>query len=56
MCEANAAYNEEVEEGKGEEGGHARQQKPVIYQGLKYYKTDFIGYFIGVTSRWKCTL
>jgi hypothetical protein len=30
MCEANAAYNKEVEEGKGEEGGHARQQQPVI--------------------------
>ncbi len=30
MCEANAAYNEEVEEGKGEEGRHASQQEPVI--------------------------
>jgi hypothetical protein len=38
MCEANAAYNEEVEEGKGEEGGHARQQQPVIYQERTYYR------------------
>ncbi len=30
MCEANAAYNEEVEKGKGEEWGQARQQQPVI--------------------------
>jgi hypothetical protein len=38
MCEANAAYNEKVEEGKGEEGGHARQQQPVIYQEKIYYR------------------
>jgi hypothetical protein len=37
MCEANAAYNEEVEERKGEEGGHARQQQPVIYSSKKEY-------------------